>query len=705
MDLTPLMKPTSVAVVGASQRMGRATRVVANLQRFGYGGRVFPINPRYPDVLGLPCYPDLASTPAPADVVVVAIPAEQVPGLLEAAVESGVRAAVILSSGFGEAGPVGKARQATLERLAAERGLLICGPNCYGVFNLRDGVATFSADLAEPLRPGPVGLVSQSGGFSHAIAEHLMQQRQVGLSYIVSCGNQAGVTVEDYVEFLVEDEDTKVIGVFVEGFRQPAKLRQVAAQARERGKPIVALKVGQSENAREAMLAHTGSLAGTPEIVDAALRQWGIVPVGSLNEMLDTLTLLAAARRHRRGWRVTVLSGLGGECGRLADVAERAGVELPPLSPASVTALRSFMPDFANPRNPLDGTGAMYENPELFPRLLDVLLTDEATDVVAVNLRANVPRPGAWAPSREFSRAVGAAVSRGTDRLVACFSSFAGGDLDPEVVRTLAEAGVPFLESTETALRALRHAREHRRFLDAPASDPLPGLTGHGVLPAGRSGVLTSAEAMALLRAVGIPLAETVAAKSADDAVTAAEHLGFPVVVKVDSADIVHKTDVGGVRVGCADAAAVREATGQILAEAPRRSPGARIDGVLVQRMVRDGIEMILGVKHDALFGPAVVCGFGGVFVDLLRDVSIRVPPFGVATARQMLAGLRGAALLQGARGRPPADVAGLADTLARLAALAEAHRGRLRALDLNPVLVLEEGRGVVAVDWLIELS
>jgi acyl-CoA synthetase (NDP forming) len=427
-----------------------------------------------------------------------------------------------------------------------------------------------------------------------------------------------------------------------------------------------------------------------------------------------------------------VLSGLGGECGRLADVAERAGVELPPLSPASVTALRSFMPDFANPRNPLDGTGAMYENPELFPRLLDVLLTDEATDVVAVNLRANVPRPGAWAPSREFSRAIGAAVSRGTDRLVACFSSFAGGDLDPEVVRTLAEAGVPFLESTETALRALRHAREHRRFLDAPASDPSPGVTRagddglsaeervlsgveatdvhatpprHGAFPAGRGGALSSAEAMDLLRGFGIPLVETVAAKNADDAVTAAERLGFPVVVKVDSPDIVHKTDVGGVRIGCADAMAVREAAAEILAEVPRRSPGARIDGLLVQRMVRGGIEMILGVKHDALFGPAVVCGFGGVFVELLRDASIRVPPFGVATARQMLAELRGAALLRGARGRPPADVAALADALARLAALAEAHRGRLRALDLNPVLVLDEGRGVIAVDWLIELS
>src|SRR6059036_1540343 len=316
MNLAPLMKPASIAVVGASQRMTRATRVVANLKTFGYSGRIFPINRKYREVLGLPCYPDLASTPERADTVVVAIPAEQVPGVLRAAVESGVRGAVVLSSGFAEAGPAGRERQAELERLAADQGLLICGPNCYGVFNIRLGAATFSADVAEPLLPGAVGLVSQSGGFSHAIGEYLMQQRCVGLSYIVSCGNQAGLTVEDYLAFLVEDEDTAVVGAFVEGFKKPALFRQAAATARERRKPIVVLKVGRSENARQAMLAHTGSLAGTPEIIEAVLRQSGVVRVTSLNEMLDTLALLAAARHHRGGWRVTVLSGLGGECGR-----------------------------------------------------------------------------------------------------------------------------------------------------------------------------------------------------------------------------------------------------------------------------------------------------------------------------------------------------------------------------------------------------
>jgi acetyltransferase len=703
MDLTPLMKPKSIAVVGASQRMNRGTRVIANLQRFGYDGRIFPINPRYAEILGLPCYPDLASTPEPAETVVVAIPAEQVPALLSAAADRGVRGAIILSSGFAEAGPPGQERQAALERLAAEGGLLICGPNCYGVFNIRLGSATYSADLLEPLRPGQVAVVSQSGGFSHEIAEHLMRQRCVGLSFIVSCGNQAGLTVEDYLEFLVLDEDTAVIGVFVEGFRRPEKLRQVAARANERGKAVVVLKVGRSENARKAVLAHTGSLAGTPAVIDAVLRQSGIVQVSGLNEMLDTLTLMSAARSYRRtGWRVAILSGLGGECGYVSDIADRVGVELPPLSASAVEALRSFMPDFANARNPLDGTGAMYEDPELFLRMLDVLLRDPAVDVVAVNMRVTVPRPGGWAHARRFSKAINEALQAGTDRLVLCFSSFAGGDLDPEVVRTLAEVGVPFLESTETAMLALRNARDHRRFLDRPGSGGPIDIAGFRT--EGR-GVLRNAEAMRLLREFGIPLAETLPATDAERAVGAAERLGYPVVLKVDSPDIVHKTDVGGVRVGCADAASVRQAFRQILEAVRQRAPTASIDGVLVQRMIAGGTEMILGVQSDPLFGPAVACGFGGIFVELLRDVSLRVPPLDTAEALEMIAELRGSTLLRGARGRPRGDVRALADALVRLGALAETHRHRLKALDINPLLVLDEGRGVVAVDWLIEFA
>jgi acetyltransferase len=702
------MSPASVAVVGASPRVNRATRVIANLQRFGYAGRVFPVNAKYTEILGLPCYPDLASIPEPADTVVVAIPAAEVPAVLAQAAARGVRGAVVLSSGFGEARGHGRARQEALERLAAERGLLICGPNCYGVLNVRRGAATFSADFAEPPRPGPVALVSQSGGFSHAIAEHLMHQRAVGLSYVVSCGNQAGLGVEDYVEFLLEDADTEVVGLFVEGFRRPGRMREVAGLARARGKPIVALKVGRSENARQAMLAHTGSLAGPPEIIEALLRQSGIVQVASLNEMLDTVTLLAAARSARgaRG-RTVVVSGLGGECGRVADAADRVGVDLPPLSPATVARIAAFMPDFANPRNPLDGTGAMYENATLFPQLMDAVLDEADLDVLAVNFRANVPRPGGWAPSRQFARVLAEKLGGGTDKLVVAFSSFAGADLDPEVVRPLAAAGVPFLEGTETAMLALRHLADHRRFLQR--SLPLGGGPRGGPPPAPPAlpgpGVLAAAEAERLLRAFGIPLVESVAAATSEAAVAAAEQIGHPVVLKIDSPDLAHKTDVGGVRLGCADSAAVRRGFAEMVAEVRRRAPAARIEGVLVQPMVADGLEMIVGVKSDPLVGPAVVCGFGGVLVEVLRDVAVRVPPIDGEDAREMLRELKGAALLGGVRGRPPADVAAVVDVVTRIGALAEALGPRLSGLDLNPLIARPEGRGAVAVDWLIELA
>jgi len=697
------MRPRSIAVVGASQRPGRGTRVIANLQHFGFTGPIYPINPRYSEILGLPCYPDLASTPAPPDSVVVAIPGEQVPALLETAADRGVRGAVVLSSGFAEAGPEGRRRQDALERLAAERGLLICGPNCYGVFNVRLGAVTYSADVAKPWPAGPIAVVSQSGGFSHYVAEHLVRQRGLGTSYIVSCGNQAGVSVEDYVQFLVEDDETAVVAVYLEGFRNPARLREAAALAREREKTIVVLKVGRSENARHAMLAHTGSLAGTAEIIDATLRQAGIVQVDSLNEMLDTVALAAAARHHRRGWRVTVLSGLGGECGRVADVADAVGVELPPLSDAAAARMRSFMPGFMNPRNPVDGTGSMYDDKTLFPQLLDTLLHDEGTDVIAFNTRATPPRPGGWAPARQFTQAMCEALRDGTDRLVLCFTSFAGADLDPEVVQPLADLGVPTLESTESAMRAIRNVREHRRFLDeapktAAVFTPAP-------FPASGPGVLDNAAAMRLLDAFGIPLVETKVARDAETAVRAAESIGFPVVVKIDAPDIAHKTEAGGVRTGCADAAAVRRAFDEVTAAARQHAPTARIDGVLVQRQAAGGTEMIVGVQSDPLFGPAVVCGFGGVLVEVLRDVAIRVPPLDHAQARAMVDELRGRALLHGVRGRPPADIDALADVLVRVAALAQAGAGKLRALDLNPVFVLEHGRGAVAVDWLVELT
>ncbi len=366
------------------------------------------------------------------------------------------------------------------------------------------------------------------------------------------------------------------------------------------------------------------------------------------------------------------------------------------------------MPEFGNPRNPLDGTGAMYENAQVYPQLVDTLLHDEGIDVVALNLGADPgSRPGGRTPQREFSKVVLEALKKdpANPRLVLAFSSAIGGALDEEVVGTLAEAGVPFLEGTETAMLALRNLRAHRQFLERQAARGAPPPAPPTGTAPGRRGVLGTLEARALLEEYGIPVVPTRQARTADEAATAADALGYPVVLKIESPDVLHKSDVGGVRVGLADAAAVRAAFSEMQDAVRRQRPDARLDGGVVQPMVSGGVEVILGVKTDPLFGPAVVFGLGGIFVEVLKDVAIRVPPLDAVEAREMVEEIRGAALLRGARGRPPADVAALADAIVRLGHLAQAQQGSLLALDLNPVLVLPEGQGVVAVDWLVQFA
>ena len=547
MDLTPLMKPTSVAVVGASQRMGRATRVIANLQRFGYGGRVFPINPKY----HRGPRPALLSRPR-VDARAAGCRGGGDPGRAAcrrswtAAVERGVRAAVVLSSGFGEAGPAGTARQATLERLAAERGLLICGPNCYGVFNVATGARRPSAPTSPSRsRPGPVGA---------RLAERRVQPRDrraphaaaaVGLSYIVSCGNQAGVTVEDYVEFLVEDEDT-------DGDRRLRRGVQAAGEAPAGRGPRARAAASPSSRSRsaarrtraQAMLAHTGSLAGTPEIIDAALRQSGIVQVDEPErDARHAHAPRGGAPAPARAGGVAVLSGLGGECGR----AGRRGRARRRRAAAALARV-GRRPSGASCRtSPIRATRSTAPArctriPTLFPRLLDVLLHGRRHRRRSPSTCApTCPRPGGWAPSRAVQpghrrgrRARhGPARARASARSPAAIST----------PRSCARWRRPACRSSRARRPrccALRHAREHRRFLDARCERPIAWpdrsrrrARGHA------SGVLASAEAMAPAPRVRHPARRDRRGADADAAVTAAERLGYPVVVKIDSPDIV----------------------------------------------------------------------------------------------------------------------------------------------------------------------
>jgi len=392
-----------------------------------------------------------------------------------------------------------------------------------------------------------------------------------------------------------------------------------------------------------------------------------------------------------------------GECGRISDVAQEVGLRFPTLSDGTVEKVKALLPEYATPQNPFDGTGALYDYPEAFPAAVNALL-DEEFDVFLPNINALPPYANGRAPSRDFSKHVAEAVkARAYQGLVVAYGSKTLGVLDRETIDDLLEAGIPYLESTEKALRAVASLASYKDFLAQGPRTELESEQRHVEVP-DRTGVLGFMQARALLESFGFPVVETRLCRSADEAAVAAEALGFPVALKIESPDVVHKTDAGGVRLGCASQVEVREVYEAILDSIKSHHPRAPIEGVLVQPMAPAGVETILGVKHDPLVGPAVLLGLGGIFTEILRDVSLRIPPLEERDAQAMISDLRGKALLQGARGRPASDVPALAHTVLQLAELALALEDRLVALDLNPLLVMPEGQGVLALDALIEL-
>jgi len=712
-DLSPLMNPRSVAVIGASQRTDalpnrepRGNRVIRNLKNFGYPGRIVAINPKYREVMNCPCYPDLAALPEPVDCVVLAVPNRSVPDLLESAADAGVRAAVVFAAGFAETGPEGKVRQARLETLSRERGFLICGPNCYGVLNVFGKAPLFASAIPPGFLAGPVALVSQSGGLSTTIANALMLNRHVGLSHIVSCGNQSGASFEEYFNYFLDDESTRVIAAFVEGFKQPQKLLAVARKAVAREKPLIVLKGGRSEVSKRAAATHSGSLAGAAEVIDAAFRQGGIVSVRSLNELIDAVSVFSCEKflkLYRGGRRIGVLSGSGGECTLVSDAAANAGIEVPELIETTKSQLQQAVADFGNMNNPLDGTGAMYDDPNIFPRLLQGLIDDSNIDVVTINLEANDPRPKELKSGNRFAAVIEKAANSST-KPITCFSSVVGGPVDPEILLPLRAAGVPLMEGAECATSTIEKLAQYHAFKKSSSK-----RTGSPTIERFdkklSSGIIPTEAAFQLLQQFRITTVPSVFTRSADEAARAAERVGFPVALKIESTDITHKSDIGGVALRLANASEVRAAYAHVHAQVAERAATAKISGVVVQRMAGEGVEMILGVKRDPLFGPVVLCGFGGILVELLKDVVVGIPPLSFEQAQDIIARLRGFPILAGVRGKAPADLDSLCQTIVNVSHLALSLGDQLAGLDINPLIVLPKGQGVVAVDAVVQIQ
>lgn len=713
-DLRPLFAPRSIAVVGASPRSWIAETVRDNLRVMGSETRCHFVNPKYDELHGQPCYPSLDALPERPDVAVVALNPLRAAVVTQAAADAGVPAVIIPGGGVVEGGQAAAAMQLEVARIARDNGIALVGPNCMGVIDLTANSASYIGDVS-PYQPrGGVAGIAQSGSVTDAFVH---SGSRIGFSRIVSCGSEVVLDVCDYLAYCLEDPETTSVILFVEGFKRPERFLALADRALELGKPIMAVKVGRSDQAQAAAVAHSGSLAGETRVTDAALDAAGIIRCRDLDELLETAELVEGMRRTGRSvgrGRTGVVTVSTGEASLIADLAPRTGVDLPPIpDPARVAILRD-LPTMGYVGNPLDPWGA--DDPAAAYRAsFEALAASGAYDVLAiVHDFPYRSLPSEVNTANEVTRQLLAATAARPD-ILPVYVSLTSGEPPPETKALLDDegGGAPLLRGATESFRAIavvaRWAGRHgRRLADGPWRPAWPALaadrTTYGLdvpdVPPARSTnrILSERESLDELGRAGIPVVAVRRARTADEAVVAADELSHPVALKIDAA-VAHKSEIGGVRVGLGDEAAVRAAADELLAI---ELPGTgRAYGLLVQPMVAEGIELIVGVRRDAQFGPAVLVGLGGFLAEAIDDVAIALAPVPAEHVRAMLHGLRGSRLLDGFRGRPAVDVDAVADLVVRVGALA-AERDDILELDLNPVIA--GATGAVVVDALVVL-
>ena len=688
-SLDALFRPRSVAILGASDDPTRISgRPVRYLLEGGFKGPLYPVNPNRDTVQGLKAYKTLADVPETPDVALLAVPAALTEQAVRECVEKGVKGAVIFSAGYAESGEEGLAIQKRIADVARAGGLGLLGPNCLGIFNPQIGFfGTFTQSLDKEMPgPGPLGIVSQSGAYGSHIA-YLARQRGIGINYWITTGNEADVDVAESLEWMAAQDDVKVIMAYVEGVRDGERFRRALALAQANRKPIVMMKVGRSEIGARAASSHTASLAGSDAIYDALFRQYGVHRAATTQEQID-IAYACARGIFPKGDKLGVVTLSGGAGVLISDAAERYGLDVAPMPEAAQTTLKALLP-FATVANPVDTTAQALNDMNLLARNMEVILDQGGYDAL-LGFFSTVPN------TRTLSGPLRDAIAKGCerfpDRLIALEMV-----ADAAVVKDYEEAGFLVFEDADRAVAALAALVRFSRAFDraqavpaVPAAAPLAGTA------------LSEHAAKALLAQAGIPfLAERMAA-DARAAGEAADAIGYPVVLKIVSPDIEHKTEIGGVLVGVAHRAGVEAGFATLMERAAGHRPDARIEGVLVAPMAGKGVEVIVGVSRDPVFGPAVMFGLGGVHVEVLKDVTFRLAPFGRDEAERMIDEIRGRALLSGVRGAAPADVDALAELLVKVSEFAAAHRDDVETIDLNPVVALAAGEGVVALDALV---
>lgn len=693
--MTALMAPRSVAIVGATERADASSGfVMRNLMAQRFAGKILPVNPRGGTIFGHPAATSLAALGEAPDVAVIGIAADRVNAALREAAEAGIKAAVVLASGFAEAGEEGCGRQAELVAIAEQNGMAICGPNCLGLFNLHSGAALYSSTLSGNLKQGALALVSHSGASAIALGN----TGRVGLSHIISCGNSAATDLPDYIGWLARDDATKVIGIVVEAIRDPQAFATAMEAIHAAGKTVIALRAGRSAGGQRATAAHTGALAGSNEAHASFFRRTGVVEVGDMDGFVETATLFGSvkARPPRKG--VAVVGVSGGGVAHVADIADETGLELPAFAPNTVEILKALLPPFASPQNPLDTTGVVFADASIYRRVLETVADDPSVGVIVATQDAP---PGLDEATAAEYVGIAGAVARfaGATSLPTVLMSNLSAGHHPAV--RVAADGAIVLNGTRASLSAIR------ALLQAPARSGLQRARSHAAEPRWTALLssgqrLTERDAKSFCAANGMAVTREALAITAEAAAEAARSIGFPVVMKIESPDLPHKTEAGGVRLGIGSEEGARSAFEEIMRNALAFAPEARLHGVLVQEMVTGGVEALLGLARHEPFGLGMVVGVGGVLVELVADAAFELLPIDKPLALDMIARTKLGSLLAGYRGAPEADVEALAGAMVALSDLASAYGDRIEAIDLNPVAVLPLGKGVRILDALV---
>lgn len=700
-EFAELFRPASVAVVGASNRPGKVgTSLFRNILSAGFQGVAYPVNPAWKSVSGVRCYPDIASIPDRPELGVVIVPAPAVADTVEELGRAGAKGVIVISSGFREVGEAGAALEAEVVRRAAKYRMSLVGPNCFGVFTT-DPTVSLNATFSEKLPPrGNIAFVSQSGALGAGILQYGITQR-IGFSRFVSVGNRAGVDENDLLHALGRDPATRVILLYVESLANGRRFLDAAREVTEE-KPVLVIKSGRTPAGERAAMSHTGSLAqsGRDQLYDALFAQSGVERVNTLGDLFRAAKIFGAGLALD-GPRLVILTNSGGPGIVAADAAVRYGLELPPLPSALHDDLARRLPSIAAVGNPVDMTADI--SADQYRDVLGALLASSSIDGVLV-----ISTPTGTMTGETVARAILAAKGTTHKPIAACL--FGLTDLSNEVT-LLEEHGVPTYTFPEEAVEGLGSLARYRDWRTRPRTQvrtfPVDHAAARGAIDRARSAgasVLPEYAARELLAAYGIPFPKAALARTVDEALAAAREVGYPLVLKVASPDISHKTDVGGVAVGIADADALKRAWEKMDRAVRAGAPQARIEGYEVEAQVPAGKEVLIGVQRDESFGPIVVFGLGGIYVEVMRDVTFRLAPVRPLSARHMIESVKAFPLLQGVRGEKPGDLAALAEVIERVSQLA-VELPEVAELDINPLIVRPEGSGVVAVDARVVLG